>query len=223
VARHKTTILKNARAEDLTLIFAAQRYYTYAQEQLSATASQEMIGSMALYGLGKVALTSPSSNKPSQLECTARAMSLYQAALMAQPNNFRAANELGVVMAQTGQLERARDMLVRSVTLSPQPTAWKNLAVVYFRLGDRLQAERAQSQALALERAGQNTTGPAVQWVDASTFARLAPAGDGLMPLASATPPVTQRSTQPAADSVKPAPVVAKKGISDWLPWNSRR
>ena len=39
----------------LLLLQAAQRYYNYAQEQLAAAASQETPGSMALFGLAKIA------------------------------------------------------------------------------------------------------------------------------------------------------------------------
>ena len=73
ISGHKTPLLKNTPVAELTPTAAAQRYHTYAQEQLAAAAAQEMTGSMALFGLGKLAMTTP-AGKSQQLEPTAEAM-----------------------------------------------------------------------------------------------------------------------------------------------------
>ena len=216
---HKTPILKDIPVAGLTPMQAAQRYYTYAQEQLAAGAAQERSGSMALFGLAKVAIALAGNNKSQQLESAAQAMTLYQAALIAEPRNFLAANELGVLLAQNGNLPRARDWLLHSVSLSPHTAAWQNLAAVHARLGEARLAEHARTEALALQQGGQSESAPQVQWVDAETFVRTAPVSDSVLP--AVTP---LKSPAPAAPATnQPARETAKRGLSDWLPWNARR
>ncbi|MBI3837948.1 MAG: tetratricopeptide repeat protein [Planctomycetia bacterium] len=218
IAGHKTPILKSARTPELTAMFAAQAYYNYAQEQLAAAAAQDPGSSMALYGLGKIAMLSAGVNKSQQLEHTAQAMSCYQASLMADPNNFRSANELGVLLAENGSLPQARDLLIRSVTISSQPATWQNLAVVHFRLGEEQLAEQARQRALAMQK-GRSRLSPPVEWVDPATFAASAAPSDGLVPVPAASPnPAPTQGGQ-----AQPAKMTAKKGIGDWLPKNPWR
>jgi hypothetical protein len=222
VGRHRTSILKDGVGMALTPRAAAQRYYTYAQEQLAIAAAAETTGAMALFGLGKVALD-PAGNRGAQaVERTAQAMALYQASLLADPQNYRAANELGVLVADSGGLERSRDLFVKSVSLSRQPAAWRNLAVVHARLGEKQLASAAQAQAVALEQAGVTNT-PNVKWVDPATFSRTVPVTDSMVPTIAApkSPGSPREATAGAAPSATPS--MAKKGISDWLPWNPRR
>ena len=116
VSGHKTPILKRVEISEMTPIVAAQHYYTYAQEQLSGAAAQEVIGSMALYGLGKAVIAGV-GNKSPDLEYTGQARALYRAALMAEGKNYLAANELGVLLSENGQPELARELLTRSISL----------------------------------------------------------------------------------------------------------
>ncbi len=72
---HSTPVLKDSNTADISPIEAAQCYYSYAQEQLSAATGQEMTGSMALYAMGKVsALVSKSSGQ--HLEQRSQAIAL---------------------------------------------------------------------------------------------------------------------------------------------------
>lgn len=221
VGRHRTSILKDGPGMALTPRAAAQRYYTYAQEQLAIAAAGETTGAMALFGLGKVAID-PAGNRGSQsLERTAQAMVLYQASLLADPRNYRAANELGVLVADSGGLPRARELFVRSVSLSPQPATWRNLAVVHTRLGENQLADAARARAVALEQAGM-TNSPSVKWLDPATFSRTVPVTDSMVPTIAAPKPPAD-TAQTAAREPKAPVSTAKKGISDWLPWNPRR
>jgi tetratricopeptide (TPR) repeat protein len=221
VGGHKTPILKSATLERLAPMVAAQRYYTYAQEQLAAAAGLEASGSQALFGLAKTTIAIGQSTSAPGLEIRGQATALYQAAFMADGRNFRAANELGVMLARNGDWVRARDLILHSVSLSPHPATHRNLAMVYRKLGQTQLAEQAQAAADEMERAGFRRAGPAVQWVDPATFASLAPASDSVLP------PVAQPSAIPAAGTAserRERPVsTAKRSISDWLPWNVRR
>ncbi len=149
-------------------------------------------------------------------------MTLYQAALIAEPNNFLAANELGVLLAENGNLVRARDWLIHSVTVSPQAATWQNLASVHARLGEKQLADQALGQATALGQASPPSGVPAVQMLDPETFARMAPVSDTMLPAVTAVKPPAKTASAPAP---APAPTVetARRGISDWLPWNARR
>ncbi len=211
VSGHKTPILKNPPHNRLAPTLAAQRYYTYAQEQLAAATAMQADASMALFGLGKVAIAVGTVNPARRLESTAQATALYRATLMADSGNFRAANELGVIQARKGNLVRARDLLVHSVRLAPHPATHRNLAAVYGKLGQTQLAEQAKSQATRMEGAGYRRAGPGVQWLDPAAFASTAPASDSLLPTAAGP------STLPQQEET------AKRGLTDWLPWNSRR
>ena len=65
---------------------------------------------------------------------------------LADPNNARAANELGVLLARDGRFEEARDWLRHSARLKSQPETWHNLAVVYGRLGQTEKSKQAERE-----------------------------------------------------------------------------
>jgi tetratricopeptide (TPR) repeat protein len=218
VAGHKTPLLKG-NAENLSPLAAAQRYYTYAQEQLSAAAAADPAGSLALYALGRAAL-GPSNQHAASLQSTAQAMALYQAALMADSKNFRAANELGVLMAGQGNLPQARDLFLQSAAASPQAATWYNLASVHLRMKEPQLAAQAKAQGDTLARAGRVGSNPLVHVVDTQTFAQTRPASDSVPPQAPAAAPA---APQPAKPGEKPAATTAKKSFTDWLPWTTRR
>jgi tetratricopeptide (TPR) repeat protein len=219
VGGHQTTILKGAQGVELTAIGAAHRYCAYAGEQLAAAAAGEATGSMALFGLAKVSLAVGGGGPGRSLERSLQATALYKAALLADGNNFCAANELGVLLAENGNLEQARDLFLRSVSIAPHAATWHNLAIVHSRLGETQLAEQAQAQADALPKPRAPRGGPEVQWVDAQTFARVTSASDATLP---ALPAVAEAPvSRPPTD--KPPVNVAKKPKTDWLPWNSRR
>jgi tetratricopeptide (TPR) repeat protein len=220
VAGHKTPVLKQFDVSDLPPTLAAQHYYNYAKEQLAAGVGRETVGSIALYGLAKIVIAGAGANAQ-QLEYTGPAMALYQAALICEPQNFRAAHELGVLLAGSGQLELARDMLMGSVASSPQPVMLKNLAVVHSRLGEQQQAADAQQKANVLTQTSPNTNTPNVQWVDPATFASM---GAGADP---ANPPTATANPQGAApggsEPTKTPANVARKRTTEWNPLNLRR
>ena len=148
VSGHRTQILKEEDFEAISPLVAARRYYTYAQEQLAGAAAGEARCSIALYGLGKAATSSGEASPAERMEWMAQAMVLHQAALMADRANFRAANELGVILARNGDWLHARNLLVHSVRLSPHPSTFRNLAVAHTRLGETQLAAAASQQAL---------------------------------------------------------------------------
>jgi hypothetical protein len=147
------------------------------------------------------------------------AATLYRASLRANGANFCAANELGVLLAQSGRLEEARGLLLHSVRVSPQRVTWHNLAAVHARLGETRLAEQARAQAEAMPQPRIVPSLPVVDWVDPAAFSRIssdADHGRGTPPLAQAPP----HTVQPAAAQGDGA---TKKASTTWRPWNSRR
>ena len=134
---------------------------------------------MALFGLAKVTLVMGRAETAPSPDCTRQAVVLYQAAIAADPKNFCAANELGVLFVECGRLEAARDMFIRSVSISPHPATWHNLAVVHGRLGETQLARQAQARADAAGKPSASPSAPNVQWVDAATFAQTTETTDG--------------------------------------------
>lgn len=212
ITAHRTPVLKDVPAEELTLLKARQRYYTYAQQQLALAAGHERSGSMALYGLARVQMSQVAADASSQATATPKAMSLHQAALLVDGDNYMAANELGVMLARYGQLEAARTLLARSVKVAPQAVTWNNLAKVHDRLGEATLATKAREQSRLLAvgdpkravTANNSTNG--IVWTTPNQFAQT---GGGEIP-------AMQTAKQPAKPAAQ-APVA--KSAASWLPW----
>jgi tetratricopeptide (TPR) repeat protein len=141
-----------------------------------------------------------------------KAIVFYQAALLVDPRNFMAANELGVLLANYGKYDQAMAAFVQSLKVSPQPVTWQNLAVVHAQLGQTELAQRAMREAaLAARRGVDQAPGPLglsvkpydIQWVDPGTFARVgeSPAVADPRP---GRPPVQKRAA------------AASTGVSPW-------
>ena len=86
-------------------------------------------------GLGKLNEELAGEKGPGTKAAGPKAIVFYQAALMVCPQNFMAANDLGVMFARNGNYDDARKMLEYSLSLNKQSTVWHNLAVVYESLG----------------------------------------------------------------------------------------
>ncbi|REK18897.1 MAG: hypothetical protein DWQ37_03575 [Planctomycetota bacterium] len=227
VEGHKTPALKGVDTADMPGSLAAQYYFDYAKTQLATSVGRETVGSIALYGLGKIIISGAGRNSQ-QLEYSGPAMALFQAAVISEPQNFRAAHELGVLLAGSGQLEMARQMLMGSAAASPQPVIWKNLSVVHSRLGEVALAQQARQNAEVLEAANPKSDAPPVHWVDPATFASTSKPSEAGVPSA-AMPAAARPSASPAAPKTALQPENEAKGSSDqrsssrWNPLNLRR
>jgi tetratricopeptide (TPR) repeat protein len=221
-ATHKTKVLQEAELVDMLPSVAAGYYYDYARQQLGEAIGRQTVGSIALYGLGKIIVIGAGPNSQ-QLEYTGPAIALYQAALMAEPENFRAAHELGVLLASAGQLEMARELLIASASKSPQPTIWRNLAALHSRMGEPQLAAQAQQRADALNQTTPESKAPQVDWVDPATFATTAHAGE-LTPRAATPKSQTPTTTpQAASEPTESKAGVARRRSNEWNPLNLRR
>ena len=127
----------------------------------------------------------------------AKAMVYHQAALNTDGNNFRSANELGVLMARNGQLEQAKQLFKTSLRVKQMPHAWKSLAIVHQRMGEPQLAALAQNEmSLAMNRSVL-TAGSTIQWYTPERFNELAP-------------PVWGNNTEVAKQNNVPAPATTR-------------
>jgi tetratricopeptide (TPR) repeat protein len=172
-------VFKQSGCAGQTPVAAQQRYLTYARQQFEIAAGQQPAASFALYGLGRVAAVAARDSSAAVLGDGGQAMALYQAAVSADGRNFRAANELGVLLADNGRWDAARDMFAHAATISAQPAAYQNLATAYERLGQPALA--AQARAYVPRGYGKTPELP-LKWLDPAAFARTTSGTDGQAP-----------------------------------------
>jgi Tfp pilus assembly protein PilF len=75
----------------------------------------------------------------------AKAALLQRVALVIAPQNVLAGNELGVLLAEHGQLAESEKVFRQCLAVDPRPETWRNLSVITARMGD----EKASRDALA--------------------------------------------------------------------------
>lgn len=213
VAGHRTPVLKDKDLTRTSPLEALQVYYTFAQHQLAASVGNRRAGSLALFAMGKLHGALAASDEGGAGDGP-KALVFHQAALVVDPQNHLAANELGVLLAKYEQWERARAVLSHSVSVHPTSFAWHNLAVVHERLGESELALRARQQTQDLARLARPVAGPAeapmVRWLAPNEFAKTAPGGaaPGVIPLAA--------SSRPSAAG---APIARPDDTAWWKPW----
>jgi tetratricopeptide (TPR) repeat protein len=175
VRGHRTPVLKDADLERLTALQAMQGYYTFAQEQFAVAAGRRPAASAALYGLGKLHMALPASPAGGPARDLPKAMVYHQAALLADPRNHLAANELGVLLARYEQWEEAKLVLLHGLSVHPLPQTWHNLAEVHQRRGETSLASQARFELEQLTRTNPGLSlpqrGPNVRWLTPAEFA----------------------------------------------------
>jgi tetratricopeptide repeat protein len=204
VSAHRTPVLRGAAPADLVPAIAVDRYYAYAEEQLAVAAGGEPAASLALQSLGKLHGILATNNTPVVFAAEPKAMVFHQAALLADPHNFLAANDLAVLVARAGDYPRARELLSHGLSVAPQAAMWHNLSVVQSRLGETELAEQSRRNGLAMS----GGTNPAntqamiarqsIRWVDPATFAAAAAPSSDLRAAAPQQPPAPAASNPDA-------------------------
>ena len=172
VGGHATPLLKNVPPGQLQAMRALKQYFNFAQEQLRLAAGHEVAGSMALAALGKLHAAMAEKGNSEMPLPEAKAIAFYQAAVLVCPNNYIAANDLGVLRAHKNDYAAARSALEHSVNVCHTAENLKNLSIVYRRLGAAQLADLAARDAESVKTAevarlktGSRSAGGAVQWV----------------------------------------------------------
>ncbi len=211
---HVTPILKEAHRGSVTRLQALQLYYSYATSQFSAAVGGIPEAANAIYYLGRLQPFLGGSVERNALLAEPKALALEQAALSVDPRNYRAANELGVLLARCGQYEPARKALLYSASIERHPEIFQNLAYVYSQMGDRSDAQSMQTLANEERRlhvGGSSTAPQLVYLVDHKTFAGDAPVtrAGGTMEAPPPPPPPGSRAEARALEPTYEAPAPA--------------
>ncbi len=171
VEGHSTKVIPASEAVHMTAIGAMQRYFAFASNQLRVASGQNTVAAEALYCLGKLHTVQAKFGANSSKLDMAKAIVFHQAAMASDASNFRSANELGVLLANSGRLQESQEMLKRSLQIQQLPQAWKNLAVVHQRAGENQLAQLAQQEFLI--SSNQQSAGMAqdtIRWVEPTAF-----------------------------------------------------
>jgi tetratricopeptide (TPR) repeat protein len=179
VAGHSTPVLKNVPGQQLQAMRALKQYHTFAQTELARAAGQELSASIALGALGKLHAALAAKANPEVPAPEAKAIVFFQAAILVCPKNYMAANDLGVLLAHSGDYLGARRMLEHSVLVCRCPENLNNLSVVYRQVGEpRLadlaveKAQVARATEIARLKNANLSDGGKVQWVDPTALAQ---------------------------------------------------
>jgi len=175
VSGHRTPVLRGADLRRVTPMTALQSYFTFAQEQLGMALGHWPAGSMTLHTLGKIYWAMLQENDPGVVAAESKAMVFYQAALLVDPQNYPASNDLGVLLARYGRWEDARMVLDHSASVGNQPETSHNLAVVHEQLGQPHLAPETQAPGPpAPAQPDPQSDVPEIRWTQPEAFARTA-------------------------------------------------
>ncbi len=217
VGGHRTPVLKDTQLDRLTPLEGLQCYFTYGQQQLGIAVGPEVAGSMALHALGKLHAKLAGEKTPMVRAAEPKAIVFYQAALLANPRNHMAANDLGVFLARSGRHEDAQRFFQYSLSDGGQPVSWRNLAVVYSQLGRVDLAEQAELRwrSLSGDKTDLSDSSPRVRWLEPDAFAQASPRPPNAWYPGQSPPP---RATP--VTSANPVPPAPKKTAWSW-PWDN--
>jgi polysaccharide export outer membrane protein len=158
---------------------ALQLYYSFASRQLGFAVAGSAVGSAALCHLGRLQPFLYEGAEHHSSFVAVRSVAWHRAALHAHEKNFRAANELGVVLARQGQFQSACTALLHSAELGQRPETLANLGVVLKKLGDDVGArsmaalaEERRLEQVSHQPADAREISSLVRWVEPRQFAQ---------------------------------------------------
>lgn len=225
---HSTPVLKNIKRREMTRLEALQAYYSYATCQLGAAVAGIPEASTALCYLGRLQQYTDENSDQKTALGQPKSLALYQAAVLADARNYRAANDLGVVLAGCGRLDLARKAFIYSAKIESRPETLQNLAVVYQQLGDKSTAQSLAARAAKINaddrklrgnRTASSEVSSLVYWVDHKTFVSQASATEFGSPPVSGTEPA---ALNPAASETPVAPPSRLSYLRDHMPLFAR-
>ena len=171
---HNTPVLADIDTSRLTPRQCVREYMAYAEQEFVAALGHDGFASQALYGLGRLEASKETASASAPQVRANRSLMLYQTAMLVDPRNYAAANELGVLLAKYGKFDTAVAALQHCVLHSPEPTAWRNLANLYRRMGRPAEAHMAEREAnnVRARRGGAPFVAnqPRVEWVGPEAF-----------------------------------------------------
>lgn len=188
-ASHRTPV---AGQLDLTRMLPRtmmDRYLRYAQLQLAMSVAGEPAGSMALHAMGKLNSQLGRVEPDKNHLADRRAIAFQQAALLAHNQNHLAAHELGVLLASSGHLAEAQQLLTQVAAREPNAIVFRNLARIQDQTGQSAEAVASRDYARQLTQQGATGTNN-LQWVSPTQFAETS--GQAPRYVAAQQPPVNR-------------------------------
>jgi tetratricopeptide (TPR) repeat protein len=172
IESHQCGAISKEAAVGLNALQALQRYFGFAQMEIENGVGKNLISAEALYCLGRLHTLGDgvAGIQEGKLD-RARAMVYHRAALSCDPNNYRSANELGVLLAEFGELDESIEVLKASLRIHPTSSTWSNLAKVHQRLNQQQLADLATTES---QRTLPNPSG-GIQWLESQQFNAAAP------------------------------------------------
>ena len=155
VEGHESKIIPKDIAGRMSSLAAIQTYFDYARQNFHAALGEGPVASEALYSLGKLFTLSATHQLSGNPFDYAKSTVMHYAALDCDPQNYRSSNELGVLMARNGRLEKSRDLLRDSLIAHQHPETWRNLAKVHEKLALSPNPEMAQNNRELAQMANQ--------------------------------------------------------------------
>ena len=172
---HQTRIISDNEAAAMLPVEAMQRYFTFAHQQLSFAGGQNAVTAEALYCLGKLH-TVMAKHQPETLDI-AKAIVFHRAAVSSDPRNSRSYNELGVLLARSGQLGEAEELFKKSLQINPIAETWQNLAEIHSRQGEAELAQLARAEfAIAVQLSPVQSSTTQIAWLPGQAFNQVGPA-----------------------------------------------
>ena len=170
IARHhESRILSVAQMRELTCVAAMQEYYNYIQHNFAVAGGQSIVASEAMFCLGKLYVMKGKDIVEGSPLDNAKAIVHHRAALQCNQRNYKSANELAVLLAKTGRLDQAKNLLVHSLKIQQVPQAWENLAFIHEQLGEHDMAQAAYGEFRRMLSAPPSTN--QIEWVSPEQFA----------------------------------------------------
>lgn len=164
---HDTPMIRQKHYQPNTPSQARRAYLIYAQDRIVQAVDKDPIASELLYALAKIHLVDAMYASPGQPLDYARAAVLFQCSLIINPEHVRSANELGVILARSGQWNDAKVLFQNAVRVDAGfAEAWRNLEKAHRELGETHFAELAHQEG---QKATQGQIQP-VQLLEAGQF-----------------------------------------------------
>lgn len=166
---HQSNVVEPDYLQGLNPMQAMQLYYDFVQGRLVECGGGTVVAGEALYCLGKLHQVRAKDPIEGSVVDNAKSVVFYNASVNCDPNAYKSANELGVMLARSDRLAEARNMFLRSLKTHQVSMVWANLANVHRRLGENHLADLADAEYRRM------LEGPAanrIKWMEPEEFAQ---------------------------------------------------
>ena len=151
VASHETKAIQPNQFDSLSFNKASEAYCQFAQARIEQAIGESKAASSALFHLSRILSTAPGlRGDPGVLGDNSK-RAILLASLTADPKNYEAANELGVLFYKEAWYKPAAHWFSMAVEYSGgRQVFWQNLAAAHSRLAETTQIAEERSENIRL-------------------------------------------------------------------------